>query len=225
MAELIRHRPYAVVLFDEIEKAHPEVFNILLQILDNGCLTDAKGRHINFKNTIVIMTSNVGSEFAKELGRLGFETADDRDGEGNRGRGLKDKIMMSLEQRFRPEFLNRLDEIIIFNPLGKKEIARIVDIQLREVRERLAGKGIGFELSSKAKDYLAGAGYDPNFGARPLRRLIQSKILNAIAERMIARTVQAGDRLDIDERNGELVIELKSQLPKKTSKRVKSVVR
>ena len=224
LAELIRHRPYAVVLFDEIEKAHPEVFHIMLQILDNGRLTDAKGRHVNFKNTIVIMTSNVGSEFAKELGRLGFETAEDRDGDENRGKGLQDKIMPSLEQRFRPEFLNRLDEIIIFNPLGREEISRIVDIQLNEVRERLAGKGIGFELSKDAKNYLAREGYDPNFGARPLRRLIQSKILNAIAERMIAGSVKAGDRLVINEKVGNLMIESKLEPVKKTSKRVKSVV-
>ncbi|OGZ29775.1 MAG: ATP-dependent chaperone ClpB [Candidatus Niyogibacteria bacterium RIFCSPLOWO2_01_FULL_45_48] len=225
LAELIRHRPYAVVLFDEIEKAHPEVFHIMLQILDNGRLTDAKGRHINFKNTIVIMTSNVGSEFARELGRLGFETSEDRDGDGNREKGLKDKIMMSLEQRFRPEFLNRLDEIIIFNPLGREEIAKIVDIQLREVRERLADKGVGFELSKEAKNYLASTGYDPNFGARPLRRLIQSKILNAVAERMIAGSVKAGDRLVIDEKGGNLAIESKSEVRKKTSKKAKSAVR
>ncbi len=224
LSELIRHRPYAVVLFDEIEKAHPEVFHILLQVLDNGRLTDAKGRRVNFKNTIVIMTSNVGSEFAKELGRLGFETADDRDGDANRPKGLKDKIMMSLEQRFRPEFLNRLDEIIIFNPLGREEISKIVDIQLREVRERLADKGIGFELSQKAKDYLAREGYDPNFGARPLRRLIQSKILNAIAEKMISGSVKAGDKLMIGEKDGKITVEAGITPSKKTSKRVKSVV-
>lgn len=224
LSELIRHRPYAVVLFDEIEKAHPEVFNIMLQILDNGRLTDAKGRQVNFKNTIVIMTSNVGSEFAKELGRLGFETADDREIEDSKPKELKDKIMMSLEQRFRPEFLNRLDEIIIFNPLGRKEIARIVDIQLNEVGERLAAKGVGFELSNDAKAYLAREGYDPNFGARPLRRLIQSKILNAVAEKMIAGAVKAGDRLTINAKDGNLVTELKLEPAKRTLKRVKSVV-
>ncbi|QQG46458.1 MAG: AAA family ATPase [Candidatus Niyogibacteria bacterium] len=224
LSELIRHRPYAVVLFDEIEKAHPEVFHIMLQILDNGRLTDAKGRMVNFKNTVVIMTSNVGSEFAKELGRLGFETAEEKEIDGNRGKDLREKIVQSLEQRFRPEFLNRLDDIIIFNPLGREEIAKIVDIQLNEVRGRLAEKGIGFELTGKAKDYLAREGYEPNFGARPLKRLIQSKILNAIAERMIAGSARAGDRLVIDEKGGEIELKTKTESVKRASKRVKSVV-
>lgn len=224
LAELIRHRPYAVVLFDEIEKAHPEVFHILLQVLDNGRLTDAKGRMVNFKNSVVIMTSNVGSEFVRELGRLGFETSEEKELDENRGKNLKDKIMESLERRFRPEFLNRLDEIIIFNPLRPKEISKIVDIQLREVRERLAEKSIGFELSPKAKEYLAREGYDPNFGARPLRRLIQTKILNAIAERMIAGSVRAGDRLYIYEKDGNFTLESKSESVKSVSKRVKSMV-
>jgi len=223
LAELIRHRPYAVILFDEIEKAHPEVFHIMLQILDNGRLTDAKGRHVNFKNSVIIMTSNVGSEFAKELSRLGFETAEESEVPREREKELKDNIMKALEQRFRPEFLNRLDEIIIFNPLDRDEIAKIVDIQLNEVRERLAEKGIGFSLTSSAKNLLAREGYDPNFGARPLKRLIQSKILNAIAEKMIGGAARSGDRLAIDEKGGELVIVSEKETPKKTSKKVHPV--
>ncbi|MBI5787224.1 MAG: AAA family ATPase [Candidatus Niyogibacteria bacterium] len=224
LAELIRHRPYAVILFDEIEKAHPEVFHIMLQILDNGRLTDAKGRHVNFKNSVIIMTSNVGSEFAKELGRLGFETAEESEAPREREKQLKDNIMKALENRFRPEFLNRLDEIIIFNPLGREEIAKIVDIQLNEVGERLAEKGIGFSLTPSAKNLLAREGYDPNFGARPLKRLIQSKILNAIAEKMIGGAARSGDRLTIDEKNGELVIVSEKEAPKKALKKTKSVV-
>jgi len=224
LAELIRHRPYAVILFDEIEKAHPEVFHIMLQILDNGRLTDAKGRHVNFKNSVIIMTSNVGSEFAKELGRLGFETAEESEVPREKEKQLKDSIVKALEQRFRPEFLNRLDEIIIFNPLGRDEIAKIVDIQLNEVRERLAEKGIGFSLTLSAKHLLAREGYDPNFGARPLKRLIQSKILNAIAEKMIGGAARSGDRLAIDEKNGELVIVSEKEAPKKALKKTKSVV-
>lgn len=219
IAELIRHRPYAVVLFDEIEKAHPEVFHIMLQILDNGRLTDAKGRHVNFKNTIIIMSSNVGSEFSKELGKLGFETTEEegmvRD---NQQKDLREKILKALEQRFRPEFLNRLDETLVFNALTPNDIAKIVEIQLSEVRGRLAAKGVGFTLSYAAKQYLAKTGYDPKFGARPLRRLIQSRILNTIAERMIAGSVKAGDHLVIDEKNGEFVISTKTKIQKSRKK-------
>lgn len=212
IAEMIRHRPYAVILFDELEKAHPEVFHIMLQILDNGRLTDAKGRHVNFKNSIIIMTSNVGSEFSKELGKLGFETTEEEFTQGNHAKGLREKILKALEERFRPEFLNRLDETIIFNALTHDNISRIVDIQLSEIRGRLAEKGIGLTLLAGAKHYLARTGYDPNFGARPLKRLIQSKILNTIAERMIEGSISAGDRLVIDERAGELVVLTKTKI-------------
>ncbi len=224
LAEQIRHRPYAVILFDEIEKAHPEVFHILLQVLDNGRLTDAKGRQVNFKNSIIIMTSNVGSEFVKELGRLGFETGEETGAVKEKQKNLREKIMDTLEKRFRPEFLNRLDEIMIFNALSRENISQIVDIQLGEVSLRLAEKGIGFSLTARAKSYLAREGYDPNLGARPLKRLIQNKVLNAVAEYMISGALKAGDRFVIDEKNGELIIETKSEPKKNYRKKEKSVV-
>ncbi|MBI2039076.1 MAG: AAA family ATPase [Candidatus Niyogibacteria bacterium] len=222
IAELIRHRPYAVVLFDEIEKAHPDVFNMMLQILDDGRLTDAKGRKVNFKNAVIIMTSNVGSEFARELGKLGFETGETAEGAGSKH--LKDRIKAALVERFRPEFLNRLDEVIIFNALARTDIEKIVDIQLADVRRRLAEKGIGFSIAVGAKARLTQEGYDPNFGARPLKRLIQTKILNAVAERMIAGAAKAGDQLMVDEKSGELEVSVKTESRAATRKKRKIVV-
>ena len=205
LTELIRHRPYSVVLFDEIEKAHPEVFNIMLQILDNGRLTDSKGRHVNFKNTVIIMTSNIGSEFIREMEILGFET-EARDADRKSG-DLKEKIRKALEKKFRPEFLNRLDEIIIFNPLSEDDLAIIVGIQLDRVRERLAKKDIILKISKEASALLAKQGYDPHYGARPLKRLIQNKILNPLSEKIVAGEIKAGDKTQISVKNDEFVIE------------------
>ena len=205
LTELIRHRPYSVVLFDEIEKAHPEVFNIMLQILDNGRLTDAKGRYANFKNTVIIMTSNIGSEFVKEMETLGFET--EVKDVGRKSEDLKEKIRKALERKFRPEFLNRLDEIIIFNPLSENNLAAIVDIQLGRVRERLAKKDVILKISKEAGELLAKQGYDPHYGARPLKRLIQNKILNPLSEKIVAGEIKAGDKAQIVVENGELAIE------------------
>jgi ATP-dependent Clp protease ATP-binding subunit ClpB len=204
LTEIIRHRPYAVVLFDEIEKAHPEVFNIMLQILDNGRLTDAKGRSVNFKNTILIMTSNIGSEYVKKLGTIGF--AEKRGGE-SRDKELKEKIYQSLEENFRPEFLNRLDEIIIFNSLTPENLREIVKIQINEVVERLKEKGVGFQISKEALNYLAREGYSVQYGARPIRRLIQSKILNPVAELIISAKLFSGMAVSVHLKKGELVVE------------------
>lgn len=211
LTELVRHRPYAVVLFDEIEKAHPEVFNIMLQILDNGRLTDAKGRHINFKNSIIIMTSNVGSEFAREMSTaLGFDLA--KDGEESLSRAsaeeeFRDKIKKALEGHFKPEFLNRLDAIIIFNNLTREHISKIVDIQLSFVASRLQAKKIKLTVFPEAKEFFAREGYDPQYGARSLKRLIQNKLLNPLAERMISGGVLEGMNVRVGLKNGELSFE------------------
>ncbi len=203
LTEAVRHRPYAVVLFDEIEKAHPEVFNMLLQVLDDGRLTDGKGRVVNFKNTIIIMTSNIGSQFIEKMESIGFsnntESADYSQ--------VKDKVMDALKDHFRPEFLNRIDEIVLFDILSEKAIREIVDIRMRVVRERLLGKGIGLVVSDQALDNLAKTGYDTHYGARPLNRLIQNKILDKVANYIISNNVKKGDTVSVEMKGSELVIE------------------
>ena len=201
LTELIRHRPYAVILFDEIEKAHPEVFNILLQILDNGRLTDAKGRTVNFKNTIIIMTSNIGGEYALEMGRLGFSGADE-DTRDQKETDMRDKIRKALERYLRPEFLNRLDEIIIFSSLSMPVIQKIVDIQMGRVAARMAGRGIMVSFSPALKKFIAEKGYDAHYGARPLKRAIQSFILDPLAQEIIAGKIAADDAVLADAHEG-----------------------
>lgn len=216
LTEKIRHRPYSVILFDEIEKAHPEVFNIMLQILDNGRLTDSKGRVVNFKNTIIIMTSNIGSEFVRQMEKLGFATEEKREEQAEKE--LRAKIMSALESRFRPEFLNRLDEIIIFNPLSRKDIEEIVKIQIGLISKRLAEKEIKISVSKEALSFLAKEGYNPNYGARPLKRLIQNKILNPLSEMIIAGKIRPGMEAYVDVKKGEIVVEaprIKKQVSKK----------
>src|SRR3989344_2104550 len=197
LTELVRHRPYSVVLFDEIEKAHPEVFNILLQVLDNGRLTDAKGRVVNFKNSVIIMTSNIGAEHIDKMSSLGFGS-----GEGTtqdeRYEHAKSKVMDSLKEFFRPEFLNRLDEIVLFNILSKDAVMEIVRMQIDIVSKRLAEKHISLTLSKAAIDHLAQEGYNPQYGARPLKRLIQTKIMTSIANMMVARGVMEGGSVAVD---------------------------
>lgn len=207
LTELIRHRPYSVILFDEIEKAHPEIFNIMLQILDNGRLTDAKGRHVNFKNTILIMTSNVGSEYIRQIERLGFSVGRNNQEKENESE-LKGKIRQALESRFRPEFLNRLDEVIIFNTLMPEQIKNIVKIQIDLTAKRLKERGINLRITDNALSFLAKEGYNPNYGARPLKRLIQSKILNRVAEFIITHKAKEGDTVVVDIANNELNVSL-----------------
>ena len=198
LTELVRHRPYAVLLFDEIEKAHPEVFNILLQVLDNGQLTDAKGRKVNFRNTIIIMTSNIGAQYIDKMEQLGFATQ----GSGDAQNYLlaKEKVEQALKDHFRPEFLNRIDEIIIFNILSPEAVKEIVGIQVKEVVERLASKDITLAINQGVYDYLAKEGYNPHYGARPLRRLIQDKILTKVASLMVSRGVLSGGTVTVDMR-------------------------
>jgi ATP-dependent Clp protease ATP-binding subunit ClpB len=187
LTEAVRRRPYAVILFDEIEKAHPDVFNALLQVLDDGRLTDGKGRTVDFRNTVVIMTSNVGSDLIQESSRRGED--DER---------LKDKLMDVLRHTFRPEFLNRVDETVVFKSLGKEEIARIVDIQLKDLRRRLAERKIHLEVTPEAKAQLAERGYDPVFGARPLKRTIQRMIENPLAVDVLAGRFGEGDTVVVE---------------------------
>ncbi len=221
LTELVRHRPYSVILFDEIEKAHPEVFNILLQILDNGRLTDAKGRVVNFKNTIIIMTSNIGGEYVKEMGRLGFAGAGEDTHEEKEG-SMKDKIRKALERHFRPEFLNRLDEIIIFSSLGQAIIQRIVDIQLEMVRRRMVARDITIAFTTELKKFIGTKGYDPQYGARPLKRAIQQYILDPLAGELIANKITDGESLLADVRDG--VVSFSKQV-KKLPSRVAIVAR
>jgi ATP-dependent Clp protease ATP-binding subunit ClpB len=208
LTELVRHRPYAVLLFDEIEKAHPEVFNILLQVLDNGQLTDAKGRKVNFRNTIIIMTSNIGAQHIDKMEQLGFATR----GSGDEQNYLiaKEKVEQSLKDHFRPEFLNRVDEIIIFNILSPVAVKEIVGIQVKEVVERLLQKDITLTITPAVYEYLAKEGYNPHYGARPLRRLIQDKILTKVASLMVGRGVLSGGAVTVDmSPKGEFVFDVK----------------
>ena len=205
LTESVRHRPYAVILFDEIEKAHPEVFNILLQVIDEGRLTDGKGRVVNFKNTIIILTSNIGSQFVEKMESIGFSN----NSQNQDYSSMKEKVMESLKDNFRPEFLNRLDEIIVFDVLSPEAILEIVSLRIKVVRDRLASKGINFEITEEALAHLAKEGYDPHFGARPLNRLIQNKILNPVASYIISNGVKKGNTIYVSVKNKELVIENK----------------
>ncbi len=213
LTERIRHRPYAVVLFDEIEKAHPEVFNILLQVLDSGHLTDGKGRKVNFKNTIIILTSNVGAEFIDRLAGIGFS---DNANESIEHDKLKDKLMGALKDHFRPEFLNRLDDIIVFDVLAKESLIKIVDNQVEEVTKRLTAKRISLDLAPEVKLWLAEKGYSPQYGARPLKRVIQDKILTPIATLMVGQGIMEGGSVKVTLKAGEPSFEVH-----KTARRVK----
>ena len=214
LTEAVRHRPYSVVLFDEIEKAHPEVLNILLQVLDDGRLTDAKGRVVNFKNTIIILTSNLGSNFIEKMESIGFRS----NKEEQEYEETKDKVLDTLRDFFRPEFLNRLDEIIVFDILSREVIRNIVDIKIRDIKERIQGKGINLSLTEESLSYLAEEGYNPHYGARPLSRLIQEKILNPIAMMIISKTAQKGDTLYVSLKSGSLKIDKKKKTSVKSKK-------
>ncbi|MEK6577126.1 MAG: AAA family ATPase, partial [Nitrospirota bacterium] len=192
LTEAVRRKPYSVILFDEIEKAHHDVFNILLQVLDDGRLTDGKGKMADFKNTVVIMTSNIGSQHIQELG-------------GRDETEMRGLATAALKAEFRPEFLNRIDDIIIFHSLGVEELKAIVDIQVKRLRERLMERHIDLLLTEKAKAYLAKEGYDPVFGARPLKRIIQRDILNPIAMNILKGEFRVGDLIEIDEKEMNLI--------------------
>jgi len=203
-AESVRHRPYSVILFDEIEKAHPEVFNILLSILDNGRLTDAKGRVINFKNTVVIMTSNIGAQYIDKMQTIGFHN-----GEKETYEDVKEKVLSTLKEHFRPEFLNRLDDIIIFDILSKAAIKEIVNIQIDIIKKRLRDKEINLSVTEQVSELLATEGYNPQYGARPLKRLIQDKILNPVASMMISNKVLSGGTVLVDAKGSQFTFDIK----------------
>ena len=212
LTEIVRRRPYCVLLFDEIEKAHPDTFNLLLQILDEGRLTDAKGRRVNFKNTIIIMTSNLGSDVilsaGKELSSIGFQHSQVLE---TKDQEIRTRILGMLREQFRPEFLNRIDEIIVFHSLSEDQMAEIVELQLARLTERLKKeRRIEFTVQVAAKKLIAKKGYDPSFGARPLKRTIQTMILNPLSMKLITGEIKDGDHMTISARGEEIVINAKS---------------
>jgi ATP-dependent Clp protease ATP-binding subunit ClpB len=216
ITEMVRHRPYSVILFDEVEKAHPEVFNIMLQVLDSGHLTDAKGRKVNFKNTVIIMTSNIGAEHIDRMSKFGFSHKND---DASRYEQAKDKVLESLKHYFRPEFLNRLDEIIVFDILSPDTIAGIVKMQIEIVVKRLREKEISITVSDDVYTYLAKEGYNPQYGARPLKRLIQSKILTPLASMMVSHGVLAGGSVAIGVKEGEFTFDVKKSAERSKGKK------
>jgi len=208
LTEKIRRKPYAVLLLDEIEKAHPDVFNMLLQVLDDGFLTDSLGRKIDFRNTIIIMTSNIGARKLKDFGTgIGFGTASQKAQEDSNAKGV---IENALKKSFAPEFLNRIDDVVVFNTLEKEDINKIIDIELEKLLLRIKDLGYNLKLSKNAKDYIADKGFDKQYGARPLKRAIQKYIEDALAEEIITSHVQDGDHIiiDLDDKTQELNIKI-----------------
>ncbi|MGN1415698.1 MAG: AAA family ATPase, partial [Oscillospiraceae bacterium] len=196
LTEAVRRKPYAVVLFDEVEKAHPDIFNVLLQVLDDGRITDSQGRTVDFKNTIIILTSNLGSDYILE----GI------DENGEISEEARENVQKLLKSKFRPEFLNRLDEIVFYKPLSKKEIYPIIDLMLKDLKGRLKGKQLDLEVTDEAKEYIAENGYDPIYGARPLKRFIQSKLETLIAKKIIAEDLDPFTTLKVDVADGKLTV-------------------
>jgi ATP-dependent Clp protease ATP-binding subunit ClpB len=203
LSEAVRRRPYCVVLFDEIEKAHHDVFNVLLQVLDDGRLTDGQGRTIDFKNTIIIMTSNIGSPIIQEYYSGGKLSPKD-------SAEMENLVRVELKAHFRPEFLNRVDDIIIFHSLAEDQLASIVEIQLHRLEKRLTLQNLKLELDKSAKKLLAKEGYDPQFGARPLKRAIQEFLLDPLAMKVLGGDYKPGDSVKVSAQDGELVFEKKS---------------
>ena len=196
LTEAVRRKPYSVVLFDEIEKAHPDVFNILLQVLDDGRITDSQGRTVDFKNTIIILTSNLGSEFILEGINENGEISEE----------ARNKVQNLLKKSFRPEFLNRLDEIVFYKPLQKTEVSKILDLLIVDLEKRLDDKHLKLQLSDKAKDYLINNGYDPVYGARPLKRFVQKKLETLIARKILERKIMLNSTINVDFENNELIV-------------------
>ena len=182
-----------LILFDEIEKAHPETLNILLQILEDGELTDAKGRRVDFRNTLIVMTSNIGTDFASKQTDIGFKKSSSKENY----QMIKDKVMPSLEKKFRPEFINRVDSIIVFKPLSESTIRKIVDIEIRKLIDRISEQNIALGVDRKAKDFIAKRGYKPEFGARPMRKVISEFIESPISEAILSDSIQLGDAVDV----------------------------
>jgi ATP-dependent Clp protease ATP-binding subunit ClpC len=199
LTEAVRRKPFSVVLFDEIEKAHPDVFNTLLQVLEEGRLTDSQGRTVDFRNTVIIMTSNLGTADLRKA-NVGFGKAD----EAVTYARMKEKVNDALKVHFRPEFLNRIDEVIVFHELSRDEVIEMVDLELKRVQTQLVSQGLGLELSREAKVLLAERGYDPTLGGRPLRRAIQRMIEDPLSERILYKEFHAGVTIVVDVEDGEL---------------------
>jgi len=210
LTEKVRRRPYSVLLLDEVEKAHPDIFNILLQIFEDGRLTDSKGRVVSFKNTIIIMTSNLGSDYINKMSSIGFNTKEELE----QRESMREKVMDSLKEAFRPEFLNRIDEVVIFNYLQKDQIKKIVDLELAKVEKRLAAKEIKITISDKAKELLVKEGFDPNLGARPLKRVIQRLILDPLSIKIVTNEVSEGSRVLIDAEDSKIIFQTPRFLPR-----------
>jgi len=191
LTDKVRRKPYSVILFDEIEKAHPDVFNILLQILEDGRLTDSQGRTVDFKNTVIIMTSNAGARTISDGKKLGFQVGEDKAAGYNE---IKSNVMAEVKRMFRPEFLNRIDEIIVFHQLTKEDVKQIADIMIKNLIKRLDQEGYIIEISDETKEMLAEKGFDANYGARPLRRVIQTEIEDKIAEGILDGTIKMGEK-------------------------------
>jgi len=202
LSEAVRRRPYSVVLFDEIEKAHHDVFNVLLQVLDDGRLTDGQGRTVDFKNTIVIMTSNIGSPIIQEYFNTGKMSTKDH-------AEMERLVQTELKSHFRPEFLNRVDDIIIFHSLDEKQLTQIVDIQLERLEKRLMQQQLSLDVDRSAKQLIAKEGFDPQFGARPLKRAVQDLLLDPLANKLLLGEFKPGDRIKVTAQNGELEFEKK----------------
>jgi ATP-dependent Clp protease ATP-binding subunit ClpC len=217
LTEKVRRKPYSVVLLDEIEKAHPDVFNILLQVLDDGILTDGLGRRVDFRNTIIIMTSNIGVRDLKDFGTgIGFSTSAKRESEEEH---MKSTIQNALKRAFSPEFLNRLDDVIVFNSLQREHIHKIIDLTLKKLFTRIIQLGYNVELTDKAKDFLAEKGYDHQFGARPLNRAIQKYLEDPVAEEILKGEVEEGGIIMADYDGKSEVLTIKIKKPKATSKK------
>ncbi len=207
LTEAVRRKSYCCILLDEIEKAHPDVFNILLQIFDDGHLTDAKGRRVDFRNSIVVMTSNIGAELIRKGSALGFTVdSDEAKTQVQSYERMKEKLLGELKKAFRPEFLNRIDATVVFHPLNKEHIRKIVDLMLNTVNERLAEKEMKLEVTDAAKDFLGEKGYDEVFGARPLRRVIQDMVEDKLSEGLLGGNFQPGDTAVVDLKEGEIVV-------------------
>jgi ATP-dependent Clp protease ATP-binding subunit ClpC len=218
LTEKVRRKPYSVVLLDEIEKAHPDVFNILLQVLDDGVLTDGLGRKVDFRNTIIIMTSNIGVRDLKDFGAgIGFSTQAKKD---NMDEIMKSTIQNSLKKTFSPEFLNRLDDVIIFNSLERKDIHKIIDITLDKLFTRIIEIGYEVEMTEAAKDFIAEKGFDPQYGARPLNRAIQKYLEDSVAEEILKGVIKEGETIiaDHDGKGDELSLTIKKRKAKKEKK-------
>ena len=207
LTEAVRRKPYCVILLDEIEKAHPDVFNILLQIFDDGHLTDAKGRRVDFRNSIVVMTSNVGAKHIKGVMSIGFtaRSAEDKNRQ-NEYEKMKDKVLSELKTTFLPEFLNRIDEVVVFHSLSKEQIHQIVDLMISQVAKTLREKNMKLELTEAARDFIGEKGYDPTFGARPLRRVIQNEVEDKLSESLLHGEFSPGDNIQVDYDGEKIVI-------------------